>query len=100
MYTPSALVKNPVSGSLVVPLISPSVGVTVKENLSHTLGLEYMKMYSLVSPHTESRTTVSVESRVVLLMSTQYSVRSRAFHITIMVFGTVRTSVMIVAIVQ
>ncbi len=73
----------------------------MKENLSHTLmGLEYVKMYLLVSSHTESRTTVSVESRVVLLMCTQYTVRGRAFHITVMVFGAVRTSVMIVAIVQ
>ncbi len=100
-YTPSTLVKNPVTGSLVVPLISPSVGVTVKENLSHTLmGLEYVKMYSLASPHTQSRTTVSVESRVVVLMSTQYSVRTRAFHITVIAFVAFRMSVMIVAIVQ
>ncbi len=85
-YTPSTLIKNPVSGSLVVPLISPSVGVTVKENLSHTLRLEYMKMYSLASPHTETE-SVSVESRVVLVMSTQYSMRGRAFYVMIMVFG-------------
>ena len=67
----------------------------MKENLSHTLmELEYVKVYSLVNPHTESRTAVSVESRVVLVMSTQYSVRGRAFHITVMVFGAFRTSVM------
>ena len=73
----------------------------MKENLSHTLmGLEYVKMYSLASPHTQSRTTVSVESRVVLVMSTQYSVRGRAFHITVMVFGAVRTLVMSVATVK
>ena len=57
-------------------------------------------MYALASPHTESRTTVSVESRVVLVMSTQYSVRGRAFHVTVMVFGAVITLVMAVAIVQ
>ncbi len=86
--------KEPSNWFTVVPLISPSVGVTVKDNLSHTLmGLEYVKMYSLASPHTESRT---VESRVVLVMSTQYSVRGRAFHITVMVFGAVRTLVIIV----
>ncbi len=96
-YTPSALVKNPVSGSLVVPLISPSVGVTVKENLSHTLGLEYVKMYSLASPHTESRATASVESRVVVLVSTQYSVEGTAFHTTVMMFRAARMSVMTVA---
>ncbi len=75
----------------------------MKENLSHTRRLEtYMKMYSLASPHTEteSRATVSVESRVVLLMSTQYSVRGRAFHVTVMLFGADRTAVMTVATVE
>ena len=73
----------------------------MKENLSHTLmGLENVKMYSLTSPHTESKTAVSVKSRVDSVMSTQYSVRGRAFHITVMEFGAVRTSVIIVAIVQ
>ncbi len=70
----------------------------MKENLSHTLWLVYVKMYSLASPHTESKTIVSVESRVVLLMSTQYSVEGRALHITVMVFGAVRISLMTVAI--
>ncbi len=70
----------------------------MKENLSHTLmGLEYVKMYSLASPHTKSRTAVSLDPTVVLVMSTQYSVRSTALHITVMVFGAVRTLVMIVA---
>ncbi len=76
----------------------------MKENLSHTLWLECVKMYSLASPHTETE-SVSVESRVVLsrvvlLMSTQYSVRGRAFHVTIMVLGADRTAVMTVATVE
>ncbi len=62
-------------------------------NLAHTLLLEYMKMYSLVSPHRESITTVSVKSRVVLVMSTQYSVRGRAFHVTVRVFGATTNGV-------
>ncbi len=74
----------------------------MKENLSHTLVFEYVKMYSLASPHTETefKTIVSVESRVVLLMSTQYSVRGRAFHITVLLFGADRTAVMTVATVE
>ncbi len=59
-------------------------------------------MYSLrlLRGHMESKTILPVESTVVLLMSTQYPVRGRAFHITVMVFGAVRTSVMAVAIVK
>ncbi len=73
----------------------------MKENLSHTLRLGYVKMYSLASPHTETEsTTVSVESRVVLLIFTQYSVRGRAFHVTVMVFEADRTAVMTVATVE
>ncbi len=35
----SHVVKNPVTGSLGLPSISIAVGVTVKENISHTLRL-------------------------------------------------------------
>ncbi len=38
-YVPVTVVKNPVTGSLGLPFISIAVGITVNENISHTLWL-------------------------------------------------------------
>ncbi len=71
------------------------------ESVTHsdTDGVGVREYVLICRSHTGLGKTVSVESTVVLLMFTQYLVRGRAFHVTIMVFGADRTAVMTVAII-
>ena len=75
VYLPDTVVKNPETGPLEFPSISISVGVTVKENMSHAPGL-FCEKNCLFLPDIENVSIVYSEEPIVMLVTSTRYVRS------------------------